>query len=101
MNRSVRYLVLALALASFASLTSGLTLCLHVAAAGEPDHHDSTHCSLCSMLLLGIAKFQLEAPAPVSSPLDLIATVCTAGTVVQHQHVPRVLAPRPPPAPAV
>jgi len=97
MNGSLRNTVLVLAIASFASMASGLTLYLHLASVGGADHHDAAHCPLCSVMVLGAAKVTLEVQSPFVCSSSLIETIPETGGVSPRQYALPVLAPRPPP----
>jgi hypothetical protein len=98
----LRNAVLFLAIACFASMTSGLTLQLHLATVDDVDHHDPAHCSLCTVLLFGVAKSHLETQTCVIYNSDsVVETIPEVGEVPLRGFAPPVLAPRPPPICAV
>lgn len=97
MNWPLRNTVLVLAIVGFASMASGLTLQLHLAGAENSHHHNSADCTLCHAMLLGAAKFHLEAQSTVVPNDNFGETVPEIGEVLSHHLTTSLLGPRSPP----
>jgi len=92
-----RNVVLILAFASFLAMASGLMLQLHLAAAGDPHHHDSAHCSFCQTMLGSATRLHIEPQSAVLTTTDFVMSVPETDAVLPRWFTPIVLSPRPPP----
>lgn len=97
MRLSLKQVVRVLAVASFASMALGLTLQLHLAGAGDADHHDSAHCSSCRLMLTGAAKFHLEDTIRIAPDSNRVEATTENASVLPRRYALLVSAPRPPP----
>lgn len=101
MRSLVRYTVLILAIGSFAAMTLGLVLFLHLGHTHGPLHHDSAHCSFCQALAANGTEFHIESQSVLFHRGDVVAVMEEISTVSPRQFIPAVLAPRPPPILAI